>query len=153
MEPSISYAFWSAGSFATYGVQRTDINLLLIQLNSKVEELTVERLLYVTRTSRLLVASCADRPLRQDRVVGMATLVPIEQLTGRTGRVEDVVVDKEYRGQGIGKRLMELIVAEAKRLGLEKLELTSNPARKAANKLYKSLGFKRKETNVYRLVL
>jgi ribosomal protein S18 acetylase RimI-like enzyme len=34
-------------------------------------------------------------------------------------------------------------------LGAAGVELTSRPARVAANKLYRSLGFARRETNVY----
>ena len=154
MGPSITFSFWSAGNDAAYGFPRTDVNRLLKQLNFKSKELTVKRLLDVIKTSRLLMArDSGDQRSGESRVVGMATLVPVEKLMGRTGRVEDVVVDQGYRGQGIGRRLMELIVVEARRLGLEKLELTSSPERKAANKLYKRLGFKRKDTNVYRLDL
>lgn len=47
----------------------------------------------------------------------------------------------EYRGQGIGTKLVQAVIAEARTAGLDKLELhvyTSNPA---AIALYRKLGF------------
>lgn len=35
--------------------------------------------------------------------------------------------------------------------GISALMLTSNPKRTAANKLYQTMGFEQKETNVYRM--
>jgi len=35
-------------------------------------------------------------------------------------------------------------------LGAKAVDLTSRPSREAANKLYQSLGFETRETNVYR---
>jgi len=42
---------------------------------------------------------------------------------------------------------------EAERLGLRHLDLTSRPSREAANQLYQSLGYERRDTNAYRLRL
>ena len=69
------------------------------------------------------------------------------------GRIEDVVVADSHRGQGIGRELMRRLIAEAMRRKLTQVELTSAPARVAANHLYQSLGFALRETNVYKLVL
>jgi ribosomal protein S18 acetylase RimI-like enzyme len=46
---------------------------------------------------------------------------------------------------------MQALHDEARRLGVRHLELTSRPSRTAANALYVSLGYERRETNVYRL--
>ena len=40
---------------------------------------------------------------------------------------------------------------EVKSQGIPALMLTSNPKRTAANKLYQTMGFEQKETNVYRM--
>ena len=85
------------------------------------------------------------------RVVGMAMLFTMQKVGKRVASVEDVVVLSEYRGKGIGEKLMRGILIEAKRRKLHSLSLTSRPTRVAANKLYKKLGFKRKETNAYKL--
>ena len=42
------------------------------------------------------------------------------------------------------------VVTLARTLGLDFVELTSRPSREAANGLYQSIGFRRRETNVYR---
>lgn len=86
-------------------------------------------------------------------IVGMGTLITMLTPSGAYGMVEDVVITASMRGKGVGRGLVERLVAHARRQKLPLLELTSNPTRIAANRLYPSLGFKKRETNVYRLVL
>lgn len=69
------------------------------------------------------------------------------------GFVESVTVLSECRGQHIGRKLMEHLIAEAKRMGVQSLHLTSNPKRMAANGLYQAMGFVRYETNCYTMIL
>lgn len=85
-------------------------------------------------------------------IVGCATLCVFDTPTGRKASVEDVVVNSACRGQHIGRKLMEYIIDYARReLGDVELHLTSNPRRVAANNLYRSVGFRQRETNVYNL--
>ena len=63
--------------------------------------------------------------------------------------IESVVVGAQYRGRGYGKELMEALVEAAKGFNAHHIQLTSKPARVAANCLYLQLGFQRKETNAY----
>lgn len=86
-------------------------------------------------------------------VIGTGTLIVMATATGLRGRIEDVVVADSHRGQGIGREVMRRLIAEARRRKLTQVELTSAPARIAANHLYKSLGFSLRETNVYKLLL
>lgn len=81
----------------------------------------------------------------------MACLAPLFTPTRRTGRVEHVVVDENYRDRGIREQLIRTLIAEARTLRIERLDLSSNPRRKAANALYKRLGFRARYTNAYRL--
>ncbi|MDA2952979.1 MAG: GNAT family N-acetyltransferase, partial [Actinomycetota bacterium] len=67
--------------------------------------------------------------------------------------IEDVVVDADARGKGVGEALNTFALAEAKRQGSITVDLTSRPSREAANRLYQRLGFKERETNVYRFTL
>jgi ribosomal protein S18 acetylase RimI-like enzyme len=91
---------------------------------------------------------------RDGIVVGTATLSLVMTLwKGMVGHVDDVVVDAEARGGGVGRLLMERLHEEAVHLGLTHLDLTSQPAREAANALYQSLGYEKRSTNVYRLRL
>ena len=56
--------------------------------------------------------------------------------------VENVVVDEEYRGEGVGKALMREAVERARRAGAYKLALCSNLDRQEAHAFYSSLGMK-----------
>jgi ribosomal protein S18 acetylase RimI-like enzyme len=62
-----------------------------------------------------------------------------------------VVVDEKYRQQGLGTKLINKLLTKAKEQGVFAVELTSNPKRKIARKLYQKLGFKLLETGVFRL--
>ena len=55
--------------------------------------------------------------------------------------VEYVVVDEAHRRQGIGKLLMDYVIAQAKEAGCYKIMLTSDKRRDEAHEFYRSLGF------------
>lgn len=86
-------------------------------------------------------------------VVGMLTLVVFRIPTGVRSWVEDVVVDGSARGQGTGAALVSAALECAAAQGAQTVDLTSRPSREAANRLYVRMGFKARETNVYRVVL
>ena len=83
-------------------------------------------------------------------IVGSLTLVSFRIPTGIRAWIEDVVVDADARGKGVGEALNKFALAEARRQGVTTVDLTSRPTREAANRLYQRLGFKARETNVYR---
>jgi len=83
-------------------------------------------------------------------IVGTLTLVAFRIPTGIRAWIEDVVVDQAFGGQGAGKALTRAAVEEASRQGARTVDLTSRPSRKAANGLYRSVGFQQRDTNVYR---
>lgn len=89
----------------------------------------------------------------EGRIIGCATLCVFHSPTGRKASIEDVVVSSEYRGQHLGRQLVEHLIEQARAYAPIELMLTSNPKRVAANQLYQSLGFKRKETNCYRMTI
>ena len=87
----------------------------------------------------------------EEHIIGCASLCVFDSPTGRKASIEDVVVSTAYRGQHIGKQLMKHVIEYAKTLVPINLQLTSRPERVAANKLYQSLGFQKRETNAYRM--
>lgn len=89
--------------------------------------------------------------LDSDAVIGMLTVGIYLSPTGSKAWIEDVVVDNAYRGQGLGRKLVTHAIAYCQEQGIDTLMLTSNPKRIAANALYQSLHFERKETNVYKM--
>lgn len=87
------------------------------------------------------------------RIVGTLTLATYRIPTGLKAWIEDVVVADEVRGHGVGAALNEAALAEARRRGAKSVDLTSRPAREAANRLYRRLGFVARDTNLYRFDL
>lgn len=85
--------------------------------------------------------------------VGMATLCLCHQPTGSKAWIEDVVIDAECRGQGYARPLLRHLIALAHQAGVQSVNLTSRPERVAANRLYQSMGFEQRLTNVYKLSL
>ena len=85
-----------------------------------------------------------------DEILGTLSLVVYEIPTGKKAWIEDVVVDENARGKGVAASLVNHALKVAREKGIEKVDLTSTPARIAANRLYQKLGFMRRETNVYR---
>lgn len=57
------------------------------------------------------------------------------------GLLEDVFVDEEVRGQGVGNKLLEESIIEAKNRGCYKLIGTSRKSRENIHAWYKKLGF------------
>lgn len=83
-------------------------------------------------------------------IVGLLTLAIFRIPTGVRAWIEDVVVDDQARGKGVGDALNRAALTEAARRGAKTVDLTSRPSREAANRLYQRLGFKPRDTNVYR---
>ena len=125
----------------------SDINRLLRQLSSAAYVVTEEkfRSIIVARNTHLFLLTV------DGRVAGMCTLAVYSVLTGMKAWIEDVVVDEAFRGQHLGKRLVEYAVDFARKMGECSIMLTSRPSRGVANNLYKSVGFVQRDTNVYRM--
>ena len=88
-----------------------------------------------------------------DTIVGTLTLTLVELPTGLRASIEDVVVDESVRGQGAGQALAREAMNLAQAAGARSVDLTSRAERTAANCLYERLGFRLRETNVYRYEL
>ena len=84
------------------------------------------------------------------KLVGTATLVTFPLPTGWRGHVEDVVVDESARGRGVARQLLQRMTELAEARELRTLDLTSRPSRESALRLYESVGFVRRDTNVLR---
>lgn len=89
--------------------------------------------------------------LKDEQIAGMLTVGIYHSPTGGKAWIEDVVIDESFRGQGLSKLLVAHAIEFTKSKQIPSLMLTSNSKRVAANKLYQTMGFERKETNVYRM--
>nr|WSY53531.1 GNAT family N-acetyltransferase [Streptomyces sp. NBC_00886] len=122
---------------------------LLPQLSSTAEPLdlaAVDRMVSCATNTVLLARA-------EGTVVGTLTLVLFPVPAGLRGRVEDVVVDSAARGRGIASLLIEQALRIAREAGARTVDLTSRPDRTAANRLYERLGFRARESTVYRFPL
>ena len=79
----------------------------------------------------------------QDRVAGMANLlITVSTSEGcRVAVLEDVIIGNEYRGKGLGRRLVEHVLAWAKTDGMTRITLLADRDNKAAQGFYRKLGF------------
>ena len=126
--------------------QFEDLKLLMSELSDRVN-FTQTDLMLVLKDSNCHLYVILDG----ERIVGCATLCIFHSPTGTKASIEDVVVSSAYRGQHLGKQLMEYVLEQAKAYAPIVLHLTSNPMRVAANHLYQSIGFQKEETNCYQM--
>jgi len=57
------------------------------------------------------------------------------------GLLEDLFVDEGLRGQGIGSKLLDMVISEAKKIGCYKLVATSRYGKDSIHKWYERTGF------------
>ena len=88
---------------------------------------------YDGRRQWLFVAECAGA------VVGV---VGLKDIGNGTGELKRMVVAPEARGSGIGKRLAEHALGDARRRGWTAVLLDTTPPMKTARGIYEALGFK-----------
>jgi ribosomal protein S18 acetylase RimI-like enzyme len=86
-------------------------------------------------------------------ITGTLTLAMFPIPTGLRAWIEDVVVDDQARGQGVGAALTQEALRIARVAGARTVDLTSRPSRVAAGRLYERLGFETRETRMYRYPL
>jgi ribosomal protein S18 acetylase RimI-like enzyme len=91
------------------------------------------------------------REPKSNTIVGMVLINSYRIPYVKKAYLDDLIVDKAYRGQKIGSQLVEQALDLAKKLGAAYIELTSNPQRLASHKLYEKYGFSKRETTVYRV--
>ncbi len=126
---------------------RFQITELYKQLNDSIKQCPLHQILQ--EDNHIIFAVCSI----ENQIVGIALLATYKVISGHRGMVEDVVVDAQHRGKGIGRKLMEKLLEEAEHRNLDSILLFSGHHREAAIGLYKSLGFTLRESGVYNLKL
>lgn len=91
------------------------------------------------------------REVSTDKVAGMIMAIIYRIPDSKKAYFDDLIVDDQFRKRGVATLLLEKAVATAKEHKASYIELTSNPKRIAAIRLYEKVGFKKRDTNVYRL--
>jgi ribosomal protein S18 acetylase RimI-like enzyme/catechol 2,3-dioxygenase-like lactoylglutathione lyase family enzyme len=114
---------------AEYGWEPDNLDRLIehhhAQVDAEMPALTGPR-------GRLLLAT------RRGEAVGVVALKPAD---GRIARVIRMVVRPDARRQGIGRALLETLIADARAIGYRRLQLETLDFMTQAIALYRSLGF------------
>ena len=95
-----------------------------------------------------LYVGCVD-----GQIVASAQLTYTYTMRGKIVTLDDVVVHEGWRGRGFGHTLVGSLVERARRWEnrCEGLQLTSNPDRSGANKIYKGLFGEPRAVSVYKV--
>ena len=150
MTPERSLVFsWLTPTAGLHPDDATDIAALHRELSPTATPVTMYDIWVTGEHNPIIIG----RDPETNRIIAMATLVPMRLLRGSRGYIHDVVIASSHRGKGHGKPLLEKLVERARKLRLTSLELPSSDDRAAALNLYDSLGFKLRETNVLTLSL
>jgi ribosomal protein S18 acetylase RimI-like enzyme len=81
--------------------------------------------------------------LIDNKIIGFCSLTIKNNLwlSGNLGHIDELIVDRNLRKQGIGKNLMAEITKMAKENNCKRIELDSAFHRKEAHQFYKNIGF------------
>jgi GNAT superfamily N-acetyltransferase len=113
---------------------------VLKQLIPDLDIQTYAQRVFVARATgyRMFIAENSE-----DDVVGIIGVIHNHNLhDGFVTYIEQVVVDKDYRGQGIGAKLLEFAENRAKEEGCDWIELDTEIGEELAEKFYAKNGFK-----------
>jgi len=105
--------------------------------NAGKQEAALKMIFADPRAGRLYVAK--DGP----KVVAMASLLYTVSTAegGKAALFEDLVVHEDYRQQGIGAKLLEHVIGQARAEGVLRLTLLTDMQNEQAQALYRRLGF------------
>lgn len=122
-----------------------DIEELFVQLVGEKVKVDIKSLIKDTDINCIVLED-------SKKVVGFGSLI-VHQVPseGHVARVEDVIILDSHRGKGYGRKIMEELIKIAKKKKVKKINLTSNPKRVEARKLYSSMGFEIYDTGVFRM--
>lgn len=126
----------------------SELNFLLQQLNPDLKATDQLHLQKLFHSNAIKLFGAFDD---HKKLIGILSVALFPIPSGMRCWIEDVVVDQSHRGKGLGKKLMNQAIEYAKANGAEYVELTSRPSRIEANEMYRSMGFEKRETNVYRM--
>ena len=125
------------------------LSLLLPQLNPQLPVPSMKRLQAIIADPAVTLLLARDG----EQIVGTTTVIVYTTPFWIKARLDEVVVDESARGKGVGAALVKASIELAREKGVEVVELQSGVQREEANRLYPRMGFRLRETNVYRIVL
>ena len=87
-----------------------------------------------------------------EKIIGMVNILYVVStfLGERAAILEDMIIDREYRGKGYGTTLIKYAVEEAEKRGAKRVTLLTDDTNESAMKFYEKNGFKKSEMQVMR---
>lgn len=101
-------------------------------IESLVDQDMLELEKFLPPQGRLLLAK------QDEKVAGLACM---KKIKGDIGEIKRMYIRPEFRKRGIGRKLLELLLNEAREIGYPRIRLDSARFMKAAHTLYRSVGF------------
>ena len=93
--------------------------------------------------------------LKEEKIVGMVNvLYTISTALGtKVGILEDMILDKNYRGQHLGTTLIDFALAKVKENGCKRVTLLTDEHNTPAHKFYEKKGFLKSSMVPFKLIL
>lgn len=114
--------------------QSLNFSLCFQNFEKELNELPGE---YAEPTGTMLLAFDHDK---------LAGCVALRRINDNECEMKRLYVRPQYRGQGLGRKLAEVIISEAKNKGYSRILLDTVPSMNEAINLYTGLGFERVES-------
>ena len=92
--------------------------------------------------------SCYWIALKENEIIGGCGIYPTAGLPNKCAELVKLYLNSDFRGLGIGKELMELIISSAKKMGYNSLYLESLPELNQAIHLYEKMGFIQRDSRL-----
>jgi len=124
---------------------------LLPQLNPTLPLPTRERIERLIGDPAVTLVVARDG----DQIVGTATVIVYTTPYWIKARLDEVVVDGDARGKGVGEAMVRHCLEVGRRKGAQVAELQSGrgDVRAAAHRLYKRIGFQVRDSDIFRITL
>ena len=117
--------------------------------NSETQKKALRKIILDLNIGIILVAR------DDEKILGMINLLFTEStaLGAKVAILEDMVVLANYRGEGIGSKLIDFAISEAKKEGCKRITLLTDIENTKAQSFYQKKGFVKSKMTPYRLLL
>ena len=117
--------------------------------NSETQKKALRKIILDLNIGIILVAR------DDEKILGMINLLFTEStaLGAKVAILEDMVVLANYRGEGIGSKLIDFAISEAKKEGCKRITLLTDIENTKAQSFYQMKGFVKSKMTPYRLLL
>lgn len=85
---------------------------------------------------------------KEDEPIGCGGVAPLDGSDGTVCELKKMYFLQEARGHGFGRKLIDLLIADARKFGYEQIYLETVERMVGANALYRKTGFKLLEGNM-----